>query len=211
MNNFAVVFLFIIIVYLFVYYNMIRYIYLHFGSTDKILRKYPSLKKNTSNKVIVSFTTSSISKIKKMYPMIYSIFDQTVQVDQIVMNVPHSFKSKTLTELSKIIFVKKCAIDYGNGNKCIPTVTREKDYGTIIILLKDNMIYGKDFLEMIILESMKYPNKVIMSNGGILTKPEFFSKEILNVNCKINDEEIIKKYTKVDVRVMEYNHNIARL
>ena len=73
------------------------------------------------------------------------------------------------------------------------------------------MIYGKDFLEMIILESMKYPNKVIMSNGGILTKPEFFSKEILNVNCKINDEEIIKKYTKVDVRVMEYNHNIARL
>ena len=194
---------------MFIYYDIQRYLNLHYGISEKIFTKYHLLKKNTSNKIIVSFTSS---KIDRILPMVHSILDQSVRVDQMVLNIPSKFEDKRLSSsIRKFVIVKKSSIDYGIGNKCIPTVIREKDYGTIIILVKDNIVYGYDFIETIISESMRYPNKVIMCQGAILAKPEFFSKEILNVKGKITDEEIIKKYIKVGVRVLDYNHNIRRL
>jgi hypothetical protein len=165
----------------------------------------------SSGKVIVSIGTEK-SDFSEIRPMINSILDQTVHVDQITLSVK---KGSVLAipeylERERIIISHKVCEDY-KGLLCILSpLLREKDADTKIILVTDNQIYGEDFIETLVDASEKSPNAVIFTRGynakksitmnekvdvphdndviditgGVLVKPKFFDEDILNLESQ---------------------------
>ena len=66
------------------YYGIDRYLSLHMKSCENFINKYSYLPKASTNRVVISFSTTP-EKINKIKPMINSILDQTVKVDAIYM------------------------------------------------------------------------------------------------------------------------------
>lgn len=193
-----------------------RYIYLHITNPEKYLKNYQNLDKaDPDNKVVVSITTTP-DKISKIKPVLNSILDQTVKIDQIALNIPYSYNGvdyQIPEEFKKFVSIYRCGMDYGPGTKLIPTLLREDECGTIIITLDDDQIYGKDFIEKLIYESKKNPNNAIYINenkcsSGLLVKPEFFDANILSRDITLLKDDWIKDNIKVKCYKINYNGNI---
>jgi hypothetical protein len=190
------------------YFGIIRYFTLHIKSSEGFINNYKNLDRADKSRVVISFTTTpdNISKIK---PMLNSILDQTVRVDQIALNIPYKYKGKNYEipkEYEKILSIFRFEKDYEDCAKYIPTLLREGEVGTKIIYLDDNQIYGKDFIEFLVEESNNNPDKAIYtkenmnSSGGVLIKPEFFNcnilgrdTEILDFNCWVSTNLCVQK------------------
>lgn len=191
------------------YIGIVRYFKLHIDKNDKYLENYRNLDKNYDKKVIISFTTTP-EKINKIKPMLNSLLDQTVKVDQFVLNIPPNFNCEVPEEYKKMLNVFNCGKDYGCVTKLIPTLLREDDNSSIIILLNDNIIYGKDFIENLIEEYKKYKLPII-NNKAILITPEFFNMSIYDrKNCNLDDEWIINNI-KGEKKNFTYNENYKSL
>ena len=192
------------------YYGITRYIQLHYETPDKYIENYKNLPKisGIDNKIIISFTTTP-DRINKLNPMLNSILDQTVKIDQIVLNIPENCKGKTYNipnNYKNIINIITCGKDYGPATKFIPTVLREDNADTIIILLDDDTIYGKDFIENIVEESKKNKDKTIYSKKSILLKPSNIEANIINNDGKfLKDDWILDNLLKK--HEMKYNEN----
>ena len=65
------------------------------------------------------------------------------------------------------------------GPSFIASLLREKECGTKMILMRDDIVYGKDFIETLLKKSDKHPESCIYTGNnfdnadGILIKPEF--------------------------------------
>lgn len=208
MNKIIVLVLFFVIVFILVYFDLFRYFKIHYDGDDEYIYGYKKIPRfETNNRIIVSFTTTQ-ANVKKIKPMIKSLLDQTVRIDQIMLNVAENCNIPK--EYDHMVNIYKCGVDYGEGMKCIPTILREGEYGTIIIMLNDDYVYGNDFIEKILTSSKQYPNKSISSNGALLVKPEFFNKDILDVNGKI-DTDGLRKLLKVSDHYVDYYDNFKKL
>ena len=172
---------------------------------------YKNKKKNTVDKVIVSFTTTP-ERIQHITPMLNSLLDQTVKIDTIVLNIPEENKGKKYNipkEYDDICNIYTVGKDYGKGTKYIPTLLRENECGSKIILLDDDHLYGKDLLEKLIKESDNNPNKCIYASdkfsgsGGILIKPEFIHS-LTHDKC---DDMWLENNLKVDKINIVYTKN----
>jgi len=123
------------------------------------------------------------------------------------LNIPYQTNDgeeyKINKEIEKVVSVYRCGTDYEKENNIIPTLLREGEYGTIIISLDENVIYGKKFLETLLKKSLENNNCAIMFNEGMLVKPEFFKKDILYEEKMVN----IKKYIKARKITLEYYEN----
>lgn len=173
------------------YFGINRYLSLHWGRCDSYIREYSKLPKANNKRVIISFTTTP-DKLDKIKPMINSILDQTVRVNQILLVFPYKYKDYKYVlpkYLKDTVNVFPIGREYGKGTKLIPVLLREKESDTIIIALDDNIVYGKDFVETMIDESNKNPGNVLVDkSGAILVKPEYFECNIIdreNDNCDI--------------------------
>lgn len=218
----VIIFLIFFIIILISYFDLLRYYNLQYRdqNDELLLSQYASMKRIKTNcKIIISFTTIP-KRIHKIKPMITSLFKQTVRVDNIILNLPSKCKGDDYdipSYMSKMVHITKSGQDYGPATKCIPTLLRESDYGTMIILLDDDFIYGEDFIEKLILESIRYPNCAIFSHGGIVVKPEFFVKDIYYLHQDVGDLFItdakLRTYMKVESRTLPYinNYRILRL
>ena len=174
-KNTIILLLFCIIVFLIIYYNIYRYIKIHFDDESEYIKNYRKLKKCKDCRIVISLTTIP-DRIKLIKPVIKSLLDQTVKVDQIVINLPKTCKDKTYDvpeDLKNMCNVITCGRDYGPGTKFIPTILREQDSDTIIIMVDDDYIYGYDFIDTILKEHIKEPDCAIVMNEAILLKPEF--------------------------------------
>lgn len=165
------------------YYGFNRYIALHVKSPTHLIKSYSQLPKALDKRVIVSFTTTP-REIHNIKPMILSILDQTVKVDQIVLVIPNNMKKKYRIPqyLNDIVTIAPCAKDYGCGTPIIPNLLREKEKDTIIIVLKDNKVYGKDFIEMLVEESEIAPDHALVdsNNNVVLLKPSHYGCDVLD-------------------------------
>ena len=173
--------------------NIIRYYKIKKCNTNEYILRYKEKEKCTKDKVVLSLTTTP-ERINKIKPLLNSLFDQTVRVDQIALNIPkycdkQSYNvPKDIADMCNIFNVGK---DYGKGTCFIPTLLREKSSGVKIILLDDNMIYGKDMLEKLIKESDRQPDKCIYIGDdfkiskAILIKTDFVNK-IVRDKCDNN-------------------------
>ena len=175
------------------------------------IKNYKNKRKITDDKVVVSFTTTP-DRIEKIKPMLNSILDQSVKIDQISMNIPEESKNKKYNvpkEYKNVCNVYKAGKDYGPGTKYIPTLLRESECGTKIIIVDDDQLYGQDLIQKLLEESERNPDKCIYAGdkfsgaGGILIKPEFMS----DVNHDICDDKWLEDNLTVDKVNINYTKN----
>lgn len=195
--------------------KIMRYKNLQKASIQQYINNYGNVEKKCKDKVILSFTTTP-DRIKYITPMLLSLLDQTARVDQIAMNIPEKCNDCSYVvpdQYKDICNIYTVGKDYGIGTKYIPTLLREDDCGTKIILLDDNKIYGKDFVEKIVKESDKYPDKVIYigpnfnGSSAILIKPEFIDQ----VNHGKCDDNWLLNNLKADKIILDYKDNVDYL
>jgi len=214
---FLQIFIPVILIFIFSYFTVIssikniRYKNLRKGNTQQYINNYSNVDKKCKDKVILSFTTTP-DRIKDITPMLLSLLDQTARVDQISMNIPEKCNDCSYDipdEYKDICNIYTVGRDYGVGTKYVPTLLREDNCGTKIILVDDNKIYGKDFIEKIIEESEKHPNKVIYvgpefkGSSGILIKPEFIDR----INHDKCDDIWLENNLKSDKIMLDYRDN----
>ena len=199
-----------LIMILFSYFGITRYLSLHIQGTQGFVEKYSKLPKADNGRIVVSFTTTP-DKIKKLKPMINSVLDQTVKVDQIALVIPYKYEGKKydvpqyIKDMANIFPSGK---DYGKGTKLIPILLREKECGTTIIALDDNIVYCQDFIYNMIEQSNKNPGSVLIDNKGvaILVKPEYFGCDVINRDKEKFDNEWFLTRAK-DSKVVNYREN----
>lgn len=181
----AIIFSVISLIYIIInYYGFDRYVAMYIHPSEKYIKSYSKLPKGSDSKIIVSFTTTP-EKIKGILPMINSLLDQTVKVNQIALVIPYTYNGQKYDipeYLKKIVNIFPVAKDYGDGTNLVPILLREKDPSAIIIGIKDNQIYGKDFIESLVENSEKNCNSVIVdeNNRAILIKPEFYEYNVID-------------------------------
>lgn len=189
------------------YFGILRYFKLHCDSCQKHTENYKNLDKANDNRVVLSLSTTP-DRIKKMKPTINSLLDQTVRVDQIALNIPKTFKGQEYNvpeEYKDIMNIFICN-EYENCTNYIPTVLREDDNNTIILILDDNIIYGKDFIEKMIEEHKKDTKSAIVHNNSILIIPEFLDVDKFNERSKL-DNTWLKNTIKANKKNITYREN----
>jgi hypothetical protein len=201
--------LFLLVVVIIFHFDIPRYLLLHTNSiVDKLIKNYMKIPHHTlTNKVIVSLTTTS-NRITKIKPMLASLLDQSVRVDKIVLNLVDGVDYKideTLKNMVEIIYSGK---DYGKGTKCIPTLLREGDKNTIIIMLDDDYIYGENFIETLLKMIEDNPDTILYKKGIMILKPEYVDYDIVDSTRKTIDDNCILKYVKQNINKKRISYNL---
>jgi hypothetical protein len=189
------------------YFGIIRYFSVHLYSTESYEKPYLKLDKADNKYKVVISLTSSDKNINKLNPTVNSLLDQTVKVNEIAISVPYS--RNIPKSILNVLMKYNYSFDYGKVGKVIPPLLREDEEDTIIIIVDENMIYGKDFIEEIISQSKKYPDNVIGTNtkNGILIKPAFFNESVTLYDMKSTPEQWIKKHSTKSCREFKYTEN----
>ena len=115
------------------------------SSLENLIKQYSSIERagKPDEKIVISFSVSEKNK-ERLINFINSILDQTVRVDDII--AVNNTKGD-LSEIKDVAKIIPCGIDYGNLNKVIYPLIREKNNDAIIISLDENTIYDKDYIE----------------------------------------------------------------
>lgn len=190
------------------YFGIVRYIQLRIQYPENFIKLYSNLPKSTiSKRNIVTFSTTP-DKINKITPMINSILDQTIRVDQIILVVPNKRDYNIPTYLTKVVNILSILRSYGEGTKLIPLLLREKDARTNIIALQDNIVYGKDFLEIMIDTAEKNIDTVLVDKNktAILIKPSHYEHTIINRDKKTYNDDWFTKHAK-KIKIVDYSEN----
>lgn len=208
------------------YIGYIRYISLKKINNDisKYAKYYHSLESTTKEyRVIISMYVNN-DNIDKINSVLKSILDQTTKVDEISINISKDVKD--IPEyLKKYSNTYKLVNDYGDYNIIIPTLFREKDKDTIIILLPTNYIYGQNFISDFVESYLSYKksntNILLIGNNkhdNILNSPiitqistfKFNIEDCDNIlNCidKDNNSTIIKYINNSIIKTYNYKEN----
>lgn len=178
-----------------VYYGYTRYFDIKKTvNCDKYISTYKDLPKSSeNNKVIVSFDLNLENNLENLEPMFNSLLDQTVKVNMFSINLPRHYNNipNYITNICNIFYYDK---NYSKEEaSLIPTLFREKETNTIIIIIKNNKIFGKDFIETLVSEIEKYPNAIIKHPDAIVIKPAFFDCDTLNRNNEYESSLSIDK------------------
>lgn len=209
MYLYLTIFLIFIIVILCYYYGYYRFFILHYVDEMEYITNYRNISHHQMNtKVIVSVTTTP-ERIKYLKPMLKSILNQSVRIDEIALNIPSKYDIEIPDTIQHMSNIYRTGRDYGKATKCLPTIFREGDMNTIIIMLDDDYIYGYDFIKSILNLSAKYPNKALIGKGVFLIKPFFIKEDIIDITKDKIDDESLLRYLKVDkikINVHEYNN-----
>ena len=173
------------------YYGIIRYFNIHMNSTESYVSKYRNVPKSNT-RVVISFTANKES-LDKIKPFLNSILDQTIRVDDIALAIPYSEMKSVPSSLKNIVTVYGYNKDYGNTGSLIPTILREPESNTKIILVDPTMVYGKEFVADMVDSSNESPDKIIYGKNndiryGILVKPKFFDDKISEYTDKSEKE-----------------------
>ena len=179
-------------------FGFIRYIKLYMFSTTKYIKDYKNLNKNYKDKVVISLTTTP-DNMKNIKYVINSLLDQTIKVDSILLCIPYGSEYKVPIELKDAVSIIRC----GKKGQLTPlnvAINNEGESTTKIIILGDNCIYGKDFIETLIETSNENPNDIICVGNSInLKKGAVFNTDFFNVDfLDDNIENTIIPFDKIN-------------
>ena len=193
------------------YFGIIRYLILHVSGTENFIEGYSKLPEATKGRIVVSFAAEP-KDFNNLKPMLNSLLDQTVKVDQIGIVVPIAHVTDVPSDIRKIANVFPAGKDYGQGTALIPILLKEKECDTIIIALENNVVYGKDFIEIMVDKSKEYPDTVLTDTKrkSLLLKPEYYGCEILESSQDKYDHEWFLNQAK-KAKVIDYSENFVRL
>ena len=115
--------------------------------------------------------TTSPERISKLNPTISSLLNQTERVDSFVLNLPDNLKydiPKNISNVFTIFRVKQASTDIETALR--PTLEREGDPETIIIVVNDKTIYSQDFVQKMIQKaSVKH---IVKTDEAIVLTPD---------------------------------------
>jgi hypothetical protein len=184
------------------YYGIIRYFKLRYTDTEYYISNYVKKPKIGKDRIVISFEGTE----KNMKPFINSVLDQTVRVDDIGIYLN---KDIPIPEsLKKILSVYRCDKDYDNAGNLISSILREPETNTKIIILEPNKIYGEDFIQNIIEQSDKNPEKIIKVNktdSEMLVKPKFFTEKITNYKKGKGKTQWVEECFKGEIMSIDYS------
>ena len=152
------------------YFDVIRYIDLHIDDIET----YTNIVKNNpdnENKIIVSLDID-ITNIDRLRPVINSILDQTIKVDQITLNIPSNYKSIIPNDILSVLTINE--IDKIQEKNIQHTMNNEYEDTNIYVNLTDSKIYGKDFINFITKEIDKNNCTVSVEDGIFCTKSNLY-------------------------------------
>lgn len=176
----------LVLIYLILEYKgVIRRMKLNLYSTEYYTKKYPSLDKADTDKVIVAFESPpNWSGIK---PFIHSILDQTVRVDELAVIIPQKNIAQIPPEIKPILNVIGYSKNYSSPG-VICSVLKEPEANTKIILVNPKIVYSHEFVQDILDKSKGNADKIILAGGsisdGMLIKPKFFTEQLGETECK---------------------------
>lgn len=216
MNKRTIIFLTIIssVISLFytfaVYFGLIRFLgILMLTSSDKLIENYSNLEYHKPKKKVIVSLSAKKDDIDRFRPVINSILDQTIKVDQIALIMGNN-EVELPEYLTNIVNVFPSGRDYGKckGNCIVPLLLKEKERDTIIIGLDNDVVYGKDFLEILLDEINQNEDSIIMDDNkyAILLKPEHYGCEILQRDQEKYDEKWFLANTK-KYKIINYREN----
>lgn len=162
------------------YYEIPRYVKLHYTPTEKFLNNYKKIK-GSKDKVVVCFSAND-KQLGKLKPFINSLLDQSELVNDIGITIPYSDIGKIPKDVIKALSVYGYNKDYDDAETLICSVLREPEANTKIIIVDPSMIYGTSFIEEMVTASDENPDKIIYAKKnkkyGTLIKPKFFDDKV---------------------------------
>lgn len=205
------------------YFGVIRYIGMYSSSTEKYIANYKKLEKaSPDSRVVIIFSDDyPVLKqdIKKLKPVLLSLLDQTVRVNEIALTIPYHLRGE-YDEFKDILNIYYRSVKYPRGiGNLVPTLLREDEGDTKIIIVDANTIYGKDFIEDIVENSNKSPEYVIKYKNALILTPN--SIDIKGIEDSVGKEwtdspewvnppsvhDWLKRYLKWNVINKKYNEN----
>jgi len=166
-----------------IYYGFERYMLLRTCSDDRakrLIEKYSGLPLASNNRTVITFASKEDHNI---LPTVMSLLDQTVHVDQIALNSCIKKQQSDVCLQAVNVFYVSPKIEQFRG--IVPTLEREKDTRTNIIWLRDDYIYGKDFIETLV-DTRKDPKQPVIAKNsksetiGILLRPDMLKTSIVD-------------------------------
>lgn len=218
------------VVFMFLQYmGYVRYCQLCMNSSESYAEAYKGTPRaEYKGKIVVSISPST-TDLNDIKPFLNSILDQTVHTDQIAINL-HDKTNYVIPDFIKntdLISIYKVPENYYDAAKLIAPLLREKNGDCLLILLNDQVVYGKDFIESVVEEVNKSPNsaiccsvngKLIDTSMGVAVKPNFLPADTIDALkgpidvCKDFDvfvsANLAKK--KTPVKAINYKDNLKR-
>lgn len=147
-----------------------RYVRVHKKSISYFTKRALASTKKRSN-IIISLSTIP-SRIELIDPTLNSLLDQTVRPEKIYLNVPkfsiRENRAYVIPDRLKnhpIIEVVEVDKDWGPATKMIPTLLREADRDTPILVLDDDYVYTKNLVETYVKSMEEIDHAVLCLKG----------------------------------------------
>ena len=170
------------------YYEIYRYFSIYIFNLDRYKLKYEKLEK-VKKTVIIMYKNDD-----KSDETLKSILDQTIGVEEIIV-----YGTKD-TEKYKKLGIKTSQKQSENGDcMIIYDSVKKYDNDTIIISIIDGVIYGKDFIRVLLDSINENPNTLIKTPHAMAFKPDYFGTDI--------DVKEPLKYVNVGTKNLSYNLN----
>jgi hypothetical protein len=211
MDWFIIISIITIFISLFVFFEIFRYIQLHFSNSEKYIEQYKDLDPASKDKKVIISLGGNDKDIKNFKAVLNSLLDQTVRVNNIYINLYRENDNKDINDISKIANIFNCGTDYKNSCKFIPTALREDKNDTIIILLDNDVIYGKTFIENLVDEYEKNKKSIISNHGILITADMIDYNKMNNRNGKNLDDNWIKNCIKDEKKHMSFLKNYKKI
>jgi len=169
----------------------------NYKKADKSILKFNTcgINKNIRNPKIIVSLTSFPKRIQNVYYVIYSLMEQTLKPDKIILYLAEEqFKNKEnnlpqnlLNFIQYGLEIKWCSRDIKSYKKLIPILN---DYpNDIIITVDDDIFYQKNWLELLYKSYLKNPNCISCHSAH---------------RIKLNSDNDIESYNKWEKRVINY-------
>ena len=172
------------------YFGINRLLLLHMRGSKRYRENYSKLPKVSEEEKVKIFIPANKKNISRMEPTISSILDQTNRVDKIYLVL----SDKSINPPDFVTSVCNVVHSTCDENSVDCVVSKQKDEDVQLILIRPDVVYGKDFVEKIIDEGKKTKNNL---EGK-------FSKLIKISNCSGNGD--IGNFEK-----FSYGENFKRL
>ena len=153
-------------------YELSRFVALHALPTPLWrARQLAAPRVECGDRVVVSLTTIP-DRIARIAPTLHSLLDQTRRPDAIVLNLPsrarrearHYVLPDFLAALDAVTRVD-CGEDRGPATKLLPTLERERDPDTRILVVDDDQVYPPRFVETLVAWSERLPDSAVCARG----------------------------------------------
>ena len=166
-------------------------------SIHYLIDNYSSLPSvSDTENVVISFP---IYNEKESVCLLKSLVDQSVKVNEIIgVTMPKVYidEKSIVRDIAKIV---PTYVDAGNISPVIVNLIREKNCDTVLIVLRSDRKYSRDFIQNLYKLHLANPNTMLYSDDFILTSPNMFGC-VLNEDLKYDFQwllENVKSYKKV--------------